>query len=125
MKKYKIIYVIIYILLLILVFTRGINIGIEGSSYYDGNIIDGFSESSVILIYNIIIVISIFIFSLIITFIKSNKVKYKSLIFIGVIALLLLVPISIEHRSGGIAGIDEKLYTNILNIPIGKYTQAN
>ena len=64
MKKYKIIYVIIYLLLLILVFTKGINIGIEVNSYndyYDKGIIDGFSGSSILLIYNLLIIINIFI----------------------------------------------------------------
>ena len=122
MKKYKIIYVIIYLLLLILVFTKGINIGIEVNSYndyYDKGIIDGFSGSSILLIYNLLIIITIFIISLITTFVKSNRIKYKNLIFIGILILLLFIPVSIEHRSGGIAGINEERYTNILMMPIG------
>ena len=121
MKKYKIIYIILYILLLILVFTKGINVGIEGNSYNDYNdkgIIDGFSGSSTIFIYNILIIITIFIVSLIVTIIRKNKCKYKNLIFIGIVILLLLIPISVEHRSGGVAGINEEIYTNILMIPI-------
>jgi hypothetical protein len=119
MKKYKLVYVIIYILLLILVFTRGIDGGIVVSSYNDG-MIDGFSRCNILLIYNYIIMVSIFVVSLIITFIKNNKVKCKSLIFIGIIILLLLIPTSEEHRSGGEAGINHKIYSNILKIQIGK-----
>lgn len=122
MKKYKIIYVIIYLLLIILVFTKGINIGIKGNSYndyYDKGIIDGFSGSSIFLVYNFFIIICIFVVSLIITIIKSNKVKYKSFILVGIVILLLLIPTSIEHRSGGIVGINQERYTNILMVPIG------
>ena len=57
-KKYKIIYVIIYLLLFILVFARGINIGIEQTSfndYRDKEIVDGYSGNVVFLIYNFII----------------------------------------------------------------------
>lgn len=121
MKKYKVIYVIIYLLLLILIFTKGINVGIEGNSYndyYDKGIIDGFSGSSILLIYNLLIIITIFINSLIITLVKSNMIKYKSLIFIGILILLLFIPVSIEYRSGGIAGINEERYVNILMIPM-------
>ena len=121
MKKYKIIYVIIYLLLLVLVFTKGINIGVEGNSYddyRDKGIIDGFSGSNTFLIYNFIIIICTFIVSLIITIIKNNKTKYKSFIFAGIIILLLIIPTSIEYRSGGIAGINEERYTNILKMSI-------
>lgn len=56
--------------------------------------------------------------SLIITLVKSNMIKYKSLIFIGILILLLFIPVSIEYRSGGIAGINEERYVNILMIPM-------
>ena len=121
MKKYKIIYVIIYLLLLVLIFTKGINIGIEGNSYNDyrdKGIIDGFSGSSIFLIYNFIIIITVFLVSLIITIVSSNKIKYKRWIFIGILFLLLFIPTYIEHRSGGVAGINKKIYINILTIPI-------
>lgn len=121
MKKYKILYVIIYLLLLALVFTGGINIEIKEKSYddyYDKGIIDGFAGSSVVYVYNFIIVIILFISSLIITLTKNNKIKYKNLIFVGILILLLFIPVYMMHRSGGIAGINEKTYANILRIPI-------
>lgn len=121
MKKYKIIYVIIYLLLLILVFTKGINIGIKWNSYddyRDKGIIDGFSGSSMFLIYNFIIVITVFLVSLIITIISSNKIKYKKWIFIGILILLLFIPTYFEKRSGGVDGIIKEIYINTLTIPI-------
>lgn len=120
-QKYKIIYIITYLLLLILVFTKGINIGIEEYSYnnyHDMGMVDGFSGSKILLIYNLLIIITIFTVSLVITLIRENKIKYKNLIFIGSLILLLFIPVTVEHRSGGIAGDNEEIYANILMIPI-------
>lgn len=122
MKKYKIIYVILFILLLSLICTKGITIGIETSSYGGEQLImDGFYGSTILLIYNLILLICILIVSIVITFKKSNNTKYKIPILILIVLLALLIPITQENRSGGFAGIHEKKYFNVLNIKI--YTE--
>ena len=122
MKKYKIIYVILFILLLSLICTKGITIGIETSSYGGEQLImDGFYGSTILLIYNLILLICILIVSIVITFKKINNTKYKIPILILIVLLALLIPITQENRSGGFAGIHEKKYFNVLNIKI--YTE--
>lgn len=122
MKKYKIIYVILFILLLSLICTKGITSGIETSSYGGGQlIIDGFYGNIILLIYNLILLICILSVSIAITFKKSNNIKYKIPILILIILLGLLIPVTQENRTGGVAGIHEKKYFNVLNIKI--YTE--
>ena len=119
MNKFKTIYGIIIMLLLVLVITKGINVGIDGNYYYPSEgMVDGFSGHFTFLIYNIIIAAISFIVSLIITVIKRNDTEGKIWFFIAIIILILLVPTSINHYSGGIAGINEERYTNILMIPV-------
>ena len=109
MKKYKIIYVILFILLLSLICTKGITSGIETSSYGGGQlIIDGFCGNIILLIYNLILLICILSVSIAITFKKSNNIKYKIPILILIILLGLLIPVTQENRTGGVAGIHEK-----------------
>lgn len=124
MKKYTIIYIVLYIILLTLVFTRGINLGTLVETHDDDYIESGMIEvdrvirSTTFLNYNFYIVIILFITSLIITIRKSNTTNHKKLILGGLIILLLFVPVSFERWVGGVAGMDKKIYSNILSIPI-------
>ena len=134
MKKYKIIYLIVIVVLLVLVCTKGIRIGIIINSFDDyknSGIIDGFQGNTKFLIFNVIIIISIFITSLIITFKNDNKIKHKKIFLLIIIIALLFIPIFKETRSGGIAGIINKDYYSIINVKkiyniiVKRYTNIN
>ncbi len=114
MKKYKIFYIIVFLISLILAISKGFDFSILVTSYSDKNI-DGNQGTLYILLINIIIVLSIWIVSLIVTLKKKNKINHKWLLFICLILLTLFIPVSINSYYAKVAGILNKDYIGLLD----------
>lgn len=114
-------YAIICVLLIVLVISGGIPAGIVDytfNDYIEHHVIDGYTGNGMFLIYNLIIILGVFVASLVITVIKSNKLKHKYLVFAGIVVLLLLIPIRIDKRSGGLFGEYIEKRTNIIGLSL-------
>lgn len=114
MKKYKIFYIIVFLISLILAISKGFDFSILVTSYSDKNI-DGNQGTLYILLINIIIVLSIWIVSLIVTLKKKNKINHKWLLFICLILLTLFIPVSINSYYAKVAGVLNKDYIGLLD----------
>lgn len=114
MRKYKIFYIIVFLISLILAISKGFDFSILVTSYSDKNI-DGNQGTLYILLINIIIVLSIWIVSLIVTLKKKNKINHKWLLFICLILLTLFIPVSINSYYAKVAGVLNKDYIGILD----------
>ena len=109
MKKFKIWYWIIFLIALVMAITKGFDIGIVINSNHGG---EAFEETSILLI-NFVIVLSILIFTLIITINKNNKIKFKWAVFIGIVFLSLFIPVATIYSGDGITSEYIKNYTGI------------
>lgn len=118
MKKYKYLYLIIFLILIILILTKGISKEIVLNYFNDADkgIKDGFAGHNVIYIYNVIIMLLLLSISCIMTFTKKNKMKWKSILLLAIIMMILFIPVGRQCYSGGIAGITGQKYLYPIDI---------
>lgn len=114
MKKFKIFYIIVFLISLILAISKGFDFSVLVTSYSDKSI-DGNQGTLYILLINLIIVLSIWIVSLIVTLKKKNKINHKWLLFICLILLTLFIPVSINSYYAKVAGVLNKDYIGLLD----------
>ena len=107
MKKIKMGYWIIFILVLIMAITKGLDIGIPINSYKNGDIS--------MLLFNLIILLSIWIISLFLTINKKNNIKLKWIIFIVIILISLFIPVGVHSYYAGIIGKYNKDYVGVFD----------
>ncbi len=119
MKKYKIIYIVLILICIVMIITKGITVGTtikEFGSQEMANI-DGDYGYIDIFIFNICILLEIFIVSVCVTFNKKNNIKFKYIILLLVFILLLWLPIGMQHNMGGSQLIlGRETYISLINM---------
>ena len=101
MKKYVCIYTILFAVLLLMIFTGGISQGIILDELDWGDL----RQKTVFLIYNLIISLVCFITAVISTGSKNNRIRYKWIIPVAALVLIVLfLPIVYVWGVGGFAG---------------------
>lgn len=102
-----------------MIITKGITVGTtikEFGSQEMANI-DGDYGYIDIFIFNICILLAIFIVSVCVTFNKKNNIKFKYIILLLVFILLLWLPIGMQHNMGGSQLIlGRETYISLINM---------
>ena len=113
MKKYMCIYAILYVVLLVLIITGGIPYGIILNEIDKRGMPDGSQSTTMLLIFNIIIALVVFVVGMITSCIKNNKLRFKWLFPIGILVFTVaLVPIIQIISIGGLsAGVHQEYYS--------------
>ena len=119
MKKYKIIYIVLILICIVMIVTKGITVGTTIKKFGSQEManIDGDYGYIDIFIFNICILLAIFIVSVCVTFNKKNNIKFKYIILLLVFILLLWLPIGMQHNMGGSQLIlGRETYISLINM---------
>ena len=119
MKKYKIIYIVLILICIVMIVTKGITVGTTIKKFGSQEManIDGDYGYIDIFIFNICILLTIFIVSVCATFNKKNAIKFKYVILLGIFILLLWIPVGIQYNLGGSQLIlGRETYISLINI---------
>lgn len=101
MKKYYWIYAVMFFILIVLLISGGIPHGIA-LVYRKAQGIDDVSRKSIILVFNMLIMLICFVVALVVTISKNNAIKIKWVFPVLMLIVFAFIPISLKMHSGGI-----------------------